>query len=1222
MRDRTRELESALERRILVLDGAMGTLIQRHRLDESGYRGERFRDHDRDVRGNNDLLSLTQPEIILDIHRSYLAAGADIISTNSFNSTPISQSDYGLGDLAREISRASAALARRAADEAAADGRPRFVAGSLGPTNRTASISPDVNDPGARNVTFEELVDAYTENAAGLMEGGADILLVETVFDTLNGRAALYAIESLFARVGARLPVMISGTITDLSGRTLSGQVPRAFYASVAHAPLIAVGLNCALGSTQMRPFLSELAACAAHYVSVYPNAGLPNEMGGYDETPDILAGNIGQWAREGLVNIAGSCCGSTPDHTRAIVETLQGVSPRRRPEPSPYTLLSGLDPLEIRPDSNFINIGERTNVTGSAKFRRLITDGRYEDALSVARQQVRDGAQIIDVNMDEGLLDSEAAMKRFLMLVAGEPDIARVPIMIDSSKFSVIESGLRSIQGKGIVNSISLKEGEEVFLKHARTIRLYGAAVVVMAFDEKGQADTAARKVEILARAHDLLVTKAGFESRDIIFDPNVFAIATGIAEHNNYAVAYIEAARELRHRFPECHISGGVSNISFSFRGNAAVREAIHAVFLYHAISAGMDMGILNAGQLAVYADLPEDVRNVVEDVVLNRTDDATENLLEIASSIQGGARRTQEDTTWRSLPVAERLSHALVHGITDHIEADVEEARLGADRPIAVVEGPLMSGMNVVGDLFGSGQMFLPQVVKSARVMKKAVAYLVPFIESDRAQSHEVRSVAKILLATVKGDVHDIGKNIVGVILRCNNYEVIDLGVMVASQTIIDAAIEHHVDIVGLSGLITPSLDEMVHVADEMTRADLSVPLLIGGATTSRVHTAVKIDPAYSHEAIYVPDASRAVGVVGQLLDKTSRAALASDTRSEYEAIRASRAQSRGTSIVSIETARTRREVLDWNEGTAPAPSFTGRRVFPEYPLDELADRIDWTPFFTTWELKGRYPAILDDPVVGKQARSLLEDARALLQSICDERLLTPQGIVGFWPAASTGDDIEIFSDVDRNRPLAVIPCLRQQADKSDARADFCLADFIAPRDTGLSDHIGMFIVSSGLGLDKLVKKMEEDNDDYSAIMARALADRLAEAFAERLHERVRREFWGYAPDEELDNEGLLAEKYAGIRPAPGYPACPDHTAKRQIFDLLGAAGSIDVDLTENFAMYPAASVCGYYFSHPRAHYFGVGRIGEDQLIDFARRSGISVESARRWLSPNLR
>jgi 5-methyltetrahydrofolate--homocysteine methyltransferase len=1227
--DYAETLHKIFQERIMVLDGAWGTMVQSYQLDEQDYRGERFKDHPSELKGDTDLLVLTQPQIVEEIHRKYLEAGADITSTNSFTATRIAQADYHLEDHVYEINLEAARIARRVADEFTQrnPGKPRFVAGSLGPTNRTASISPDVNDPGYRNVTFDELVEAYYENAQGLLDGGAHILLVETVFDTLNARAALFAIDRLFEELGVRLPVMASGTITDASGRTLSGQTPEAFYASVSHFPLLSVGLNCALGSREMAQYLTALNRVCTTYVSSYPNAGLPNEFGEYDETPEYMANQARGYVENGLVNIVGSCCGSTPEHTRAIVEAVQGLPPRKRPEPRHYTLLSGLELLEIRPDSNFINVGERTNVTGSARFRRLIREGKYEDALSVAKQQVEDGAQIIDINMDEGMLDSEEAMRRFVNLIASEPDIARMPIMVDSSRFSVIEAGLKSTQGKCVVNSISLKEGEDAFREHARLARRYGAAVVVMAFDEQGQADTTERKVEISGRSYRILVDEMGFPPEDVIFDPNIFAIATGIEEHDNYAVDYIEACRQLKQRFPHSHISGGVSNVSFSFRGNDAVREAIHSAFLYHATQAGMDMGIVNAGQLAVYAEIPEDLRGAVEDVVLNRRPDATERLLAMAESFKGEARERQVDDAWRSEPVEERLKYALVKGIDDYVVEDVEEARQRAERPLHVIEVPLMDGMNVVGDLFGSGKMFLPQVVKSARVMKKAVAYLVPFIEEEKAATGNGRAKGKIVMATVKGDVHDIGKNIVGVVLGCNNYDVIDLGVMVPFQKILDTAVKEKADIIGLSGLITPSLDEMVTVAREMKKQELSVPLLLGGATTSLAHTAVKIDPEYPNAVVHVKDASRSVGVMSELLREDTKEAYATRVKTDYEQVRKSR-EGRGESfaLLSIEDARRRRETFEWEKTVAPAPAFTGTKVFEDYPLEELVERIDWSPFFQVWELRGRYPDILNNPNYGSAAKSLFNDAQAMLRRMIDEKILTAQAAIGFYPAASVGDDVELYTDKSRREVLETFHFLRQQNDKSRLReafraGNFCLADFVAPRDSGVPDHMGLFVVTAGVGLDEFVRELERDHDDYSSILAKALADRLAEAFAERMHERVRKEFWGYVRDEDLNNEDLIKEKYRGIRPAPGYPACPDHTEKRMLFDLLEAEKCTGVRLTESFAMWPAASVSGFYIAHPNSHYFGVGKINRDQVEDYARRKRMGVEEVERWLRPNL-
>ncbi len=1222
-------LTEILEKRIMVLDGAMGTMIQSHDLDEEHYRGERFKDHDHDVMGDSDLLALTQPETIGEIHRAYLEAGADITVTNTFTATRISQADYHLEDCVYEINREAARIARSAADEytGKTPDKPRFVAGSLGPTNRTASISPDVNDPAHRSVTFNELVASYAESARGLLDGAVDILLVETIFDTLNGKAAIFAIDGLFEEIGRSVPVMVSGTITDASGRTLTGQTPEAFYASISHLPVLSVGLNCALGSSEMMPYLAELSGICEQFMSCHPNAGLPNEFGGYDETAEFMAEQVRAYAESGYINIVGSCCGSTPEHTKAIVEAVEGFTPRRRPEPRSTTILSGLEMLEIRSDSNFINVGERTNITGSARFRRLIKAENYGEALSVASQQVEDGAQIIDVNMDEGMLDSEAAMRRFLNLVAAEPDISRVPIMIDSSQFSVIEAGLQCVQGKGIVNSISLKEGEEAFVGQARLVRRYGAAVIVMAFDEEGQADTAERKVSICERSYHILVDQVGFRPEDIIFDPNIFAIGTGIEEHNGYAVDYIEACRQIKERCPYSHVSGGVSNVSFSFRGNNAVREAIHAVFLFNATQAGMDMGIVNAGQLVVYSEIPDDLREAVEDIVLNRRPDATERLLELAESVHGEERERVVDDAWRQGSVSDRISHALVKGIDDYIVEDAEEARLQSDRSIEVIEGPLMNGMNVVGDLFGSGKMFLPQVVKSARVMKKAVAHLVPFIEQESEESGVVRTNGKIVMATVKGDVHDIGKKIVAVVLGCNNYEVIDLGVMVPFQKILDTAVEENADAIGLSGLITPSLNEMVTVAKEMTRQELSLPLLIGGATTSVAHTAVKIDPEYSNIIVHVKDASRAVGVLGELMNTATRDEFASKLKSDYAKVRDSRASRGPTSkLLSLEEARARRETFDWSNTEPAVPTFAGERVFEDYPIADLVERIDWSPFFTAWEMRGRYPEILDSPTYGEEARTLFKDAQSMLRRLIDEHILSANGVVGLYPAASVGDDVELYSNGDRGSVLTTLHFLRQQNDKSNQRANtssasFCLADFVAPKSSGVADYVGGFAVTTGIGVQQFANELERGHDDYSSILVKALADRLAEAFAERMHERVRKELWGYASREQLTSEEIVQEHYRGIRPAPGYPASPDHTEKRILFDLLQVEARAGIELTESYAMWPAASVSGIYFAHPESHYFGIGRIGRDQVADYAARKGMGVGEVERWLAPSL-
>ena len=1228
---RRARLSRMLAERILVLDGAMGTMLQAYGFDEAGYRGDRFREHPRDLRGDNDLLTLTQPDAVRAVHAAYLDAGADILSTNTFTSTRIAQADYGLDDaVVRDLNVTAARLARSAADAAEArdPGRPRFVAGALGPTNRTASISPDVGDPAARAVGWVELQDAYHDAAAGLVEGGADILLVETIFDTLNAKAAIFGVETLFDELGERLPVIVSGTIVDASGRTLSGQTVEAFWHSIRHADPLVVGLNCALGPKQLREHLDVLARVADRPVSAYPNAGLPNELGGYDETPEAMADALGEWASHGLLNIAGGCCGTTPEHIEAITAAVAGAAPRPIVRPPPKTRLSGLEPVVIPPPGDtFVNVGERTNVTGSRKFARLMAEGGEDEAIDIAREQVANGAQLIDVNMDEAMLDGVAAMTRFLRRVAAEPDIATVPVMVDSSKWSVIEAGLQQLQGKGVVNSISLKEGEAEFLRQARLCKRYGAAVVVMAFDEQGQADSVERRVSVLKRAHKLLTEVVGFAPEDIILDANIFAIATGIEEHNAYAVSFIEAVQRLKVELPGTRTSGGVSNVSFAFRGNDRVREAIHSVFLYHAKRAGLDMAIVNAGVLPVYDDIEQDLRERVEDVVLNRRADATERLLEIARQYEGsaGMDRPAEDLAWRERPVGERLTHALVEGIDTWVVEDTEEARQAASRPLEVIEGPLMDGMNVVGDLFGSGRMFLPQVVKSARVMKKAVAHLVPYLEAER-EGTGVRRAGTIVTATVKGDVHDIGKNIVGVVLGCNDYEVIDLGVMVPAARILETAAEHDADLIGLSGLITPSLDEMVHVASEMERLGMTTPLLIGGATTSRIHTAVKIAPAYSGPVVHVLDASRAVGVAGSLVDSDRRSAYATGVHDEYEAIRLDRAGRQAKErYLTIAQARANRVSLDWSAVTPPRPAFLGVRTFDDYPLAELVERIDWTPFFATWELRGAYPAILDDPKVGAAARDLYDDARRLLDRIVSETRLRASGVVGFWPANADVDDIAVWRDDRRHDRLATFRTLRQQMAKTDARPNVALADFVAPIDSGLADHIGAFAVTAGRGLDGpdgLVAEFTAAHDDYSAILAKALADRLAEAFAERLHERVRRELWGYAPNEELSNPELIAERYQGIRPAPGYPACPDHTEKRTLFELLDAESRAGMELTESCAMLPGASVSGYYLWNPASHYFGVGRIDRDQLEDYAARKGIPVAEAERWLAPNLR
>ena len=1222
---RTEVLHQCLAERILFLDGAMGTMIQSYKLQEKDYRGERFADWPRDLKGNNDLLSLTQPQIIQAIHRAYLEAGADILETNTFNATSIAMADYGMEDLAYEINVAGARLARRAADamEAKTPNKPRFVAGVIGPTNRTASMSPDVNDPGFRNISFGELVDAYHEAVRGLVDGGADILLIETIFDTLNAKAAIFAVEKYFDEQGFRLPVMISGTITDASGRTLSGQTTEAFWNSLSHVQPISIGLNCALGAKQLRQYVEELSRIADTPVSAHPNAGLPNEFGEYDESPEAMAKEIADWAENGFLNIIGGCCGTTPAHIKAIHDAVEHFPPRRIPQIQPQCRLAGLEPLNIGPDSLFVNVGERTNVTGSALFRRLIREEQYEQALEVARQQVENGAQIIDVNMDEGMLDSKAVMVRFLNLIAAEPDIARVPVMLDSSKWEILEAGLQCIQGKGVVNSISMKEGEEAFLHHAKLVRRYGAAVVVMAFDEQGQADTRARKVEICTRAYRLL-TRLGFPPEDIIFDPNIFAVATGIDEHNRYGLDYIEAVREIKETLPHALISGGVSNVSFSFRGNDPVREAIHAVFLYHAIQAGMDMGIVNAGQLGIYEEIPQELREAIEDVILNRRDEATERLLAIAERYRagGGQAEKKEDLGWREWPVARRLEHALVKGIDEFIEADTEAARLEAQRPLHVIEGPLMDGMNVVGDLFGAGKMFLPQVVKSARVMKKAVAYLMPYMEEEKNLAGEVQSNGRIVMATVKGDVHDIGKNIVGVVLQCNGFEVLDLGVMTPAEKILQTARAENADMIGLSGLITPSLDEMVHVAKEMERQGFTMPLLIGGATTSRAHTAVKIEPNYSGPTVYVTDASRSVGVASSLLSEDLRDDYVTNVKREYEEVRLRHAGRKAqTPMHGLAAARQNAFRGDWKDYAPPRSAFLGLRAFDRYPLAEIARFIDWSPFFQTWELAGSYPKILDDAVVGEHARSLLQDAKAMLDLIIEQDWLTARGVIGFFPANSRGDDIVLYTDESRRKVLTVLHHLRQQHIKPPGQPNYCLADFVAPEASGVADYIGVFAVSAGQGIETRLEAFAQQHDDYSSIMLKSLADRLAEAFAEHLHRRVRREFWGYAPDEHFSNEQLIAEEYRGIRPAPGYPACPDHTEKTALFELLSAEEQAGIRLTESFAMYPAAAVSGWYLSHPSAKYFNVGKIGRDQAEDYAARKGMGVRDAERWLGHSL-
>ncbi|WP_371366428.1 methionine synthase [Pseudomonas sp. QL9] len=1220
---RQQALQQALKDRILILDGGMGTMIQSYKLQEEDYRGARFADWPSDVKGNNDLLLLTRPDVIQSIEKAYLDAGADILETNTFNATRVSQADYDMEELVYELNVEGARLAREVADAKTAEtpDRPRFVAGVLGPTSRTCSISPDVNDPGFRNVTFDELVENYSEATRGLIEGGADLILIETIFDTLNAKAAIFAVQGVFEELGIELPIMISGTITDASGRTLSGQTTEAFWNSVRHANPISVGLNCALGAKELRPYLEELATKAGTHVSAHPNAGLPNAFGEYDETPAQMAEVVEEFAASGFLNIIGGCCGTTPGHIEAIAKAVAKYAPRAIPEIPKACRLSGLEPFTIDRNSLFVNVGERTNITGSAKFARLIREENYAEALEVAQQQVEAGAQVIDINMDEGMLDSKAAMVTFLNLIASEPDISRVPIMIDSSKWEVIEAGLKCIQGKGIVNSISMKEGVEQFKHHARLCKRYGAAVVVMAFDEAGQADTQARKEEICQRSYDILVNEVGFPPEDIIFDPNIFAVATGIEEHNNYAVDFINACAYIRDNLPYALSSGGVSNVSFSFRGNNPVREAIHSVFLYYAIKNGLTMGIVNAGQLEIYDEIPQELRDKVEDVVLNRSPDATEALLAIADKYKGGgATKEVEDEEWRSHSVEKRLEHALVKGITTYIVEDTEECRQKCARPIEVIEGPLMSGMNVVGDLFGAGKMFLPQVVKSARVMKQAVAHLIPFIEAEKGDKPEAKG--KILMATVKGDVHDIGKNIVGVVLGCNGYDIVDLGVMVPAEKILKTAIEEKCDIIGLSGLITPSLDEMVHVAKEMQRQGFNLPLMIGGATTSKAHTAVKIDPQYSNDAVvYVTDASRAVGVATTLLSKEMKPEYARKLREEYAEVRERTAnRSARTERLSYAQAIAAKPKFDWAGYQPPVPSFTGTKVLEDIDLNVLVDYIDWTPFFISWDLAGKYPRILTDEVVGEAATTLFNDAQAMLKKLIDEKLIRAKAVFGFWPANQVEhDDLEVYG-TDGHK-LATLHHLRQQTIKTDGKPNFCLADFVAPKDSGVKDYVGGFITTAGIGAEEVAKAYEAKGDDYNAIMVKALADRLAEACAEWLHERVRKDYWGYARDEHLDNEARIKEQYVGIRPAPGYPACPDHTEKGTLFKLLDPKGTSGVTLTEHYAMFPAAAVSGWYFAHPQAQYFAVGKVDKDQIESYSARKGQEVTSSERWLSPNL-
>lgn len=1242
MTDKTEQLRQLLSERILVLDGAMGTLIQSYKLEEADYRGERFKHHPCDLKGNHDLLTLTRPDIISSIHSAYLESGADIIETNTFNSTAIALADYRLENLVYELNKAGAALARASVDEFAmgagagnssaagakrtATTKPGFVAGVLGPTNRTCSISPDVNNPGYRNITYEQLVASYTEALRGLIDGGADLILVETVFDTLNARAALFAIDQYYEERGIKLPIMISGTITDASGRTLTGQTTEAFWNAVRHANPLSVGLNCALGPSDLRQYIEELSSFSQCYISAHPNAGLPNEFGEYDLDTEAMAKHIREWAESGLLNIVGGCCGTTPEHIRAIAEAVNDSAPRTPPDLPVYPRLSGLEAFNITPETNFVNVGERTNVAGSPGFLKLIREENLESALDIARQQVDNGAQIIDICMDEGLLESERLMADFLKLIASEPDISRVPVMLDSSKWSVIEAGLRCVQGKGIVNSISLKEGEEKFIEYAKLVRRYGAAVVVMAFDEQGQADTTERRFEVCKRSYNLLVNTVGFPAEDIIFDPNILTVATGMAEHNNYAVSFFAAARLIKEHLPGALVSGGLSNVSFSFRGNNPVREAMHTAFLYHGIQAGMDMGIVNAGQLGIYDAIPKDLLQHIEDVLLNRRDDATDRLVEFAETVKGGTvKKRKVDLKWRNGTVGERLTQALVKGIADYIEEDTEAARQQADKPLHVIEGPLMDGMNIVGDLFGSGKMFLPQVVKSARVMKKAVAYLVPFIEAEKANNgeNEIRTNGKIILATVKGDVHDIGKNIVGVVLQCNNFEVVDLGVMVPSQKILDTARAQNADIIGLSGLITPSLDEMVHVTKEMQRQGFKLPLMIGGATTSRTHTAVKIAPGYAQPVVHVKDASRAVGVSAKLLSVEMKQDFATEIRAEYDSVRERHAgKQQKINWLSIEAARANRVPVDWDNYTPPPPNKPGIAVLADYPLAELAACFDWTPFFMAWELAGRFPRILEDRIVGKQATRLYNDAEAMLKKIINEKWFTAKGVYGLFPANSIGhDDIKIYTDDRRQGQLMTLHSLRQQTQKPPGQANFALADFIAPEETHKKDYLGAFVVAVGFGMEEKIKQFEDDHDDYNAIMLKALADRFAEAFAERLHERIRKEFWGYAADETLNNDALISEQYRGIRPAPGYPACPDHTEKRSLWKLLDVETKTGIRLTESCAMYPAAAVSGWYFSHPDARYFGLGKINKDQVQDYAHRKGETVQTMEKWLGPHL-
>ncbi|MCC6865105.1 MAG: methionine synthase [Ignavibacteria bacterium] len=1210
-----------LKRRIVFLDGPRGTMIQKRKLSEADFRGERFKNHPHDLKGNNDILNITQQQIVTEIYEEYLDAGSDIIGTNTFNSTSISQGDYHTEEYVYEINLKSAKLARKAADKFSAltPNNPRFVAGAIGPMNKTLSLSPDVNDPGFRAVTFDQIKESYLEQVKGLIDGGVDILLVETVFDTLNCKAALYAINEYFDKIGCKLPIMVSGTITDLSGRTLSGQTVEAFWNSISHAGLMSIGLNCSLGAKEMRPYIEELSQKANVYLSAYPNAGLPNEFGEYDELPKETAELLLEFAQSGFLNLVGGCCGTTPDHIRQITSLLKDVKPRKIPEIQPYLRLSGLEALNLTPQTNFVNIGERTNITGSAKFAKLIREENYEEALSVALQQVVSGAQVIDINMDEGMIDGIAAMEKFLKLVAVEPDIAKVPVMLDSSKWEIIEAGLKCLQGKGIVNSISLKEGEEKFIEQAKKIKLFGAAVIIMAFDEQGQADSFERRIAICKRCYELLTEQVGFMPQDIIFDPNILTVATGIDEHNNYAVDYIKTVKWIKENLPRAKVSGGVSNISFSFRGNNVVREAMHSAFLYHAIKAGMDMGIVNAGMIEVYDEIPKDLLERVEDVLMNRRADATERLVEFAESVKSKGKVIEQDNSWRNAQVEERLKHALIKGITEFIEQDTEEARKKYPKPLDVIEGPLMDGMNIVGDLFGSGKMFLPQVVKSARVMKKSVAYLTPFIEKEKA-SGASNINGRILLATVKGDVHDIGKNIVGVVLGCNNYEVIDLGVMVPADKILDTAIEKNVDMIGLSGLITPSLDEMVHVAKEMERRGFKVPLLIGGATTSKIHAAVKIAPNYTNPTVHVLDASRSVTVAGSLMNKENRENYIHSVKQEYDRMRIShKGRKDEKKYLTINEARNRKFKTDWKTLNITKPVFTGNKVFSNFPLERIREKIDWTPFFLLWEMKGKYPAIFNDKNSGSEAKKLFDEANKLLDEIISNKWLSANAVIGLYPANAAGDDIELYVNDKRKDNLAVLHTLRQQAEKTNNDPYYALSDFIAPKESALNDYIGCFAVTTGIGIEALLEKFAKENDDYSSIMTKALADRLAEAFAELMHEMVRKELWGYAKDENLTDTDIIAEKYLGIRPAPGYPAQPDHTEKQIIFDLLEAEDKAGIKLTESYAMYPASSVSGLYFSHPGSKYFNVGKLNRDQITEYAKRKNMSVEEIERWLAP---